>query len=133
MRRLIDSALPHGELEQGLEGEILARLWTTQIEPARGAEYESFAHMLSRPMFASMPGCVGALFLGIGCDRAVLSLWLDYKSIEHAEASMHYQDTVASLVASGVLRGTQQVLIWPVREGFLRTSELVAITSSSEG
>lgn len=133
MKRPIDNELPHCELEQGLQKEILARLWTTQIEEARGADYETFARVLSQPMFASMPGCVGALFLGIGSHRAVLSLWLNSRAIEQAEASIHYQDTVASLVASGVLRGAQQVSIWPVREGFLRTSELFATTPRSEG
>ncbi len=54
---------------------MIARLWQTRIDPARSAaEYDAFAATYSRPMFAALPGCLGAFFLGTGEVRSVLEL-----------------------------------------------------------
>lgn len=48
---------------------MIARLWETRIDPSRGEAYDAFANMHSRPMFASLPGCLAAFFLGTGEAR----------------------------------------------------------------
>src|SRR5215813_10143580 len=45
---------------------MIARLWTTRIDPALAPEYDAFAARYSRPMFAALPGCLAAFFLGAG-------------------------------------------------------------------
>lgn len=53
---------------------MLARLWTTRIASGAGSTYDDFAAHRSRPMFAALPGCLGAVFFGTGETRFVLSL-----------------------------------------------------------
>lgn len=105
---------------------MIARLWTTRIDPARGRAYDAFAEAHSRPMFAALPGCLGARFLGSGDVRTVFSLWTDAESIAAAEASTLYQETVAQFRATGILREPQNIAMLVVTGGNIDTAALAA-------
>lgn len=108
---------------------MIARSWQTRIDPARGADYDAFADTYSRPMFAVLPGCLGALFLGGGEVRSVLSLWADRASIEALDTSALYRETVARFQATGVLREPQTVELLEVTGGTVSTTALAAALS----
>ena len=101
---------------------MIARLWQTRIDRARGREYDTFAQKYSRPMFASLPGCLGALFLGTGELRSVMSLWIDQPSIDALPKSSRYAQTVAGFQATGILREPQTVECFEVTGGTLNIS-----------
>jgi hypothetical protein len=105
---------------------MIARLWQTGIDPARGAEYDAFAATYSRPMFAAVPGCLGALFLGTGEVRSVLSLWADAASIDALESSPLYRETVTRFQATGILREPQTVELFEVTGGTVSALSLAA-------
>ena len=105
---------------------MIARLWQTRVDPARGAEYDAVAETYSRPMFAALPGCLGALFLGTGDVRSVLSLWADRASIEALDTSTLYRETVARFQATGVLREPQTVELVEVTGGTVSALALAA-------
>ena len=105
---------------------MLARLWQTRIDPARGAEYDAFAATYSRPMSAALPGCLGALFLGRGDVRSVLSLWADRAAIEALDASALYRETVTRFELTGVLRAPQTVEVFEVIGGTVSALALAA-------
>ena len=100
---------------------MIARLWTTRIDPALAPEYDAFAARYSRPMFAALPGCLAAFFLGASGEmRSVLSLWADQTSIDALQTSTLYQDTVTRFQATGVLREPQTVELFEVTGGTVR-------------
>src|SRR5215510_6356945 len=102
---------------------MIARLWTTRIDPALAAEYDAFAARYSRPMFAALPGCLAAFFLDAGGEvRSVLSLWADQASIDALAGSALYRDTVTRFQATGVLREPQTVELFEVTGGTLNTA-----------
>jgi heme-degrading monooxygenase HmoA len=105
---------------------MIARMWRTRMDPARGAEYDTFADTYSRPMFATLPGCLGALFLGTGEERSVLTLWADRGSIEALDTSALYRETVARFQATGVLREPQTVELFAVTGGTVSALALAA-------
>jgi hypothetical protein len=105
---------------------MIARLWRTGIDPARGAEYDAFAAAHSRPMFAAVPGCLGAFFLGTGEVRSVLSLWADAASIDALESSPLYRETVIRFQATGILREPQTVELFEVTGGTVSALSLAA-------
>ncbi len=105
---------------------MIARLWETRIDPSRGEAYDAFANMHSRPMFASLPGCLAAFFLGTGEVRSVLSLWLDNAAIEALEDSKPYAETVALFQATGVLREPQTIKFFEVTGGTVSALALAA-------
>src|SRR5262245_39034222 len=97
---------------------MIARLWQTRIDAGRAAEYDEFAARYSRPMFAALPGCLAAFFLGTGGEmRSVLSLWADQASIDALEISVLYRETVTRFQATGVLRTPQTVALFEVTGG----------------
>ena len=108
---------------------MIARFWHTQIDPARVDEYDAFAASYSTPMFASLPGCVGALFLGAGESRSVLSLWVDRPSIDALANSPLYVQTVARLLATGILREPQKIELFEVTGGTLDASASLRMLS----
>lgn len=77
-------------------------------------------------MFAALPGCLGAFFLGTGEVRSVLSLWADRASIEALESSALYSETVARFQATGVLREPQMVELFEVTGGTVSAIALAA-------
>jgi hypothetical protein len=96
---------------------LIARWWDTRIDPARGEDYDAFANANSRRMFASLPGCLGAFFLGTGEVRSVLSLWVDKASVDALDDSTLYADTVALFQSTGILRGPQVTRLFEVTGG----------------
>lgn len=98
---------------------MIARLWRTHIDPVQAAEYDAFAATYSRPMFAALPGCLAAFFLGGTGDemRSVLSLWADRASIEALDLSALYRETVTRFQTTGVLREPQTVELFEVTGG----------------
>ena len=90
-------------------GPLVARLWHTRIDPARADAYDAFAREHSRPMFDRLEGCLGALFLGTGAERTVLTLWAGRAAIDALGESALYNDTVARFHATGILREPQHV------------------------
>ena len=111
---------------------MIARLWRTHIDLARGAEYDAFAATSSQHMFASLPGCLGAFFLGTGAERSVLSLWADMDSVEALDTSRLYRETVARFQATGVLREPQTVELFEVTGGMV-TSGLARVVAGASG
>jgi len=109
---------------------MIARLWKTGIDPARTAEYDAFADGYSRPMFAALPGCLGAIFLGNADVRWVLSLWSDPASIEALRSASLYRDTVARLQATGILRDPQTVELFEVTGGTVHALGLATALST---
>lgn len=105
---------------------MIARLWRTRIDPARGAEYDDFAARHSRPMFASLPGCLAAFFLGAGETRSVLTLWTGLAAIEALERSATYLETVARIEATGILIESRTTELLPVTGGTVDMGSLGA-------
>ena len=52
---------------------MLVRIWRTQVDPFREAEYVAFTQDYSLPMFRQQPGCFGVLFLNAPPDWGALS------------------------------------------------------------
>jgi heme-degrading monooxygenase HmoA len=88
---------------------MIMRVWRTQVETARAAEYEQFAAETSLPMFGAHGGFVGLLFGRRGSDAIVISLWDDDAAADALEASARYLETVAHIEASGFLTGPSRV------------------------
>lgn len=111
----------------------VARLWRTRIAPASEEAYDAFVQARSFPMFETLPGCLGVLFLGSGEQRAVLSLWSDLASIDALGDSDLYHETVDRLLATGILREPQTVALFPITAGIARPSSHSEAAHSSLG
>ncbi len=98
---------------------MIARIWRTQVESARLAEYEKFAQEQSLPMFQQQRGFLGVFFLREHQDCLVLSLWTDRAAVEALATSATYQGTVHRLYDTGLLLGQQQVELFDVSGGTL--------------
>lgn len=103
---------------------LFARLWTTGVSPGASSTYDTFAAQRSRSMFASLPGCLGAVFFGTGDTRSVLSLWVDQASIDALESNPLYAETVQSFLATGALAEPQTTVVHEVTGGTLDLSGL---------
>ena len=86
---------------------MLARIWTTGVDPARAADYERFAREESLPMFRAQPGFRGVLMMRDGARCRVITLWEDQDAIDRLARSATYQDTVRRILAAGFLTGEQ--------------------------
>lgn len=115
---------------------MIVRIWRTEIDQARAAEYENFAQERSLPMFRGQPGFLGVLFLGTDKDRAALTIWSDLASVEALAYSSTYQETSAQLNATGLLIGQTSVEVQEVQRGFLdpqALAQLAEIASQAPG
>lgn len=106
---------------------MIARLWRTRIDPVRSEDYDAYVVRYSRPMFSSLPGCMGAFFLGDGEDRAALTLWADEASIKAAEKSAIYAETVARY--ESIFRPPQTIELFAVTGATIDTLALSATVS----
>ncbi|GAA4960369.1 antibiotic biosynthesis monooxygenase family protein [Actinoplanes utahensis] len=88
---------------------MIMRMWRTQVDEGRAAEYERFAAEESLPMFSSQPGFLGLLFGREGAECVVVTLWEDHAAADALEASPGYRETVARISAAGFLRGASTV------------------------
>jgi heme-degrading monooxygenase HmoA len=107
---------------------MIARLWRTQVDLTRLAEYEQFAQEQSLPMFRQQQGFLGVFFSREHQHCLVLSLWKDRTAVEALATSATYQTTVRQLQATGLLLGHQSVELFEVSGGAL----LPAILSQVE-
>lgn len=105
---------------------MIARIWRTEIDPARAEEYRDFARSKSLPMFRAQPGFGGVLFAARDAERSVITLWADRASAEALERSPAYRSTVAAIEATGFLRGSSTVEALELEEHFI---EPAAMTS----
>ncbi|MEU4620671.1 antibiotic biosynthesis monooxygenase [Actinoplanes sp. NPDC023801] len=88
---------------------MIMRIWRTQVDEERAAEYERFAAEESLPMFSGQPGFLGLLFGRAGTDCSVVTLWQDEAAVDALEASPDYRETVMRIGAAGFLRGASTV------------------------
>lgn len=88
---------------------MLLRIWKTEFDAERLDELNEFAKTRSTPMFDSFPGCMGHLFAHRDGTYYTLSMWIGAHAIREAEATDLYRQTVAALLATGILRGEQTV------------------------
>jgi hypothetical protein len=88
---------------------MIMRVWRTQVDVTRAAEYERFAAEESLPMFRAHEGFTGLLFGRHGADCVVVTLWEDDAAADALEDSPRYQDTVARIGAAGFLAGQSAV------------------------
>lgn len=100
-------------------GLVIMRIWRTQVDEARAAEYERFADETSLPMFRAQPGFRGLLFGRDGRECAVMTLWEDDAAADALDASPSYRETVARINAAGFLSGESSVERWTVHGGDL--------------
>lgn len=98
---------------------MIARLWKTQVDVTRLAEYEQFAQEQSLPMFRQQQGFLGVFFSREHQHCLVLSLWRDHTAVEALATSTTYQATVRQLQATGLLLGHQSVELFEVSGGAL--------------
>lgn len=109
---------------------MIVRIWRTEVDSSRMAEYEQFAREQSLPMFRRQPGFLGVFFLGRRKDRAVLTIWRDLASVEALAHSATYQETVAQLSATRLLLGQTSVEVFEAQGGFLDLQNLSYLIES---
>jgi quinol monooxygenase YgiN len=89
----------------------VARTWRARVDAGRLDDYLAFLHERSIPMFSALPGCLGAVFLRDRDQVTVVSVWSDGSAIDALTTSSLYNETVAALDASGILRFTEGVAV----------------------
>jgi hypothetical protein len=100
---------------------MLLRIWHTGVDPQRWSEYARFELEHSLPMFRQQHGCRGVLFLRSagGSGAAACTFWDDWDAVERLGTSSTYQATVAGLVGTGLLSGSQRVDVYELATGAL--------------
>jgi len=98
---------------------MIARIWRTELDESRAAEYEVFAAERSLPMFRRQPGFRAVFFVRTATGRATITLWRDLQAAEALAASADYLETVAAIQAAGFLRPPQSVELLPVDHAWL--------------
>ena len=81
----------------------LARTWRAQVREDRIEAYVTFVEERSAPMFRSLPGCLGAVFVRDREHVTVVSVWTDGAALEALSTNSLYTETVAALETSGIL------------------------------
>ena len=103
---------------------MIVRIWHTEIDPERVADYNAFARSKSLPMFRSQPGFRGVLFASQGAERSVITLWADAAAVDALDRSPSYAATVAEIEATGFLRGESWLEIFDADDGYLADNAL---------
>ncbi|WP_432512910.1 antibiotic biosynthesis monooxygenase family protein [Kineococcus sp. SYSU DK001] len=80
---------------------MILRVWRTEVDEARAAEYERFAREVSLPMFTRHEGHLGVLMGRQGSRCVVITCWRTAADVAALEASEDYRDVVARIVAAG--------------------------------
>jgi heme-degrading monooxygenase HmoA len=91
---------------------MLVRIWRTKVHAERLAEYERFAAETSLPMFRAHRGFRGALMVGDGETRQVITLWGTRQDIAELESSPLYNETVDRIASKGFLYETQTAEVY---------------------
>lgn len=89
----------------------LARTWRARLHDERLGDYMAFVSERSGPMFRSLPGCLGAVFLRDGPDVTVISVWGDQAAIDALEHNRLYNDTVEELNRRAILEPSGPVTV----------------------
>ncbi|MFN8377019.1 MAG: antibiotic biosynthesis monooxygenase [Anaerolineae bacterium] len=110
---------------------MIVRIWRTEVNPSRMAEFEEFERQHSMPMFRHQSGCLGVFFVRTPHDCAVISLWRDMASVEHLNHSPSYTQTVQRLLGTGMLHGKQVVEVFDVQNGFVDTQHLTMLLENT--
>lgn len=106
--------------QQVLADAAVVRVWSTEIDGERAAEYEHFVSTKSVPMFRRQSGFVAALFCGQGRERTVITLWRDRAAIDALDSSETYRATVSAIEAAGFLQGLQRTEIFDLHSHIVR-------------
>jgi heme-degrading monooxygenase HmoA len=93
---------------------MVARLWTTGLNPERVAAYEVFARDVSLPMFRAADGFLGCIMSRSGDRSRVLTIWRDQDAVNALARSPAYQTTVSRILAAGLLAGEQSTDVMDV-------------------
>lgn len=105
---------------------MIVRIWSSMVAAGRDADFLAYASGRSRAMFLSQPGCLGVLVLrNQDGTHATCSFWRDRQSAEALEASPAYRETLAGLIATGVLAGRATVARYDVSCGGAHGSALL--------
>jgi heme-degrading monooxygenase HmoA len=97
---------------------MIVRLWRTRVKAEHVTQYALWEQTRSLPMFRSLPGCLGAMFLRTSVDCCALTFWKDAESVAALQESDLYKTTSAAYAASGMLEGTPSLEIFEVVNGF---------------
>lgn len=97
-------AKSHGDVPQAV-----MRIWRTEIDVLRAAEYRHFAQHHSLPMFRSHEGFLGVVFAEAGPERFVVTFWRDAASVDKLNYSARYRETVRRIEQTRLLIGTSSV------------------------
>ena len=100
---------------------MLLPIWRTGVDPQPWPEYARFEREHSLAMFREQAGCYGVVFVRTsdGSGAAACTFWQDRSASERLAQSRRYQATVARLLDSGLLTGTQSVEVLEVATGAL--------------
>lgn len=93
---------------------MIIRVWTTEFDPERRAELQTFADTISAPMLAAMPGCIGQIHANDGQRWITQTFWESRAYVAEAEATPRYRETVRAILDAGFLRGEQTTDIFDV-------------------
>ena len=89
----------------------LARTWRAQIHDDQLDDYLAFLEERSYPMFRSLPGCLGVVYMRDGRDVTVVSVWEDGSAVKNLETNQLYNDTVEELERRKILESTGPVVV----------------------
>lgn len=90
---------------------LVARTWRARIGEDRIRDYLVFLEERSLPMFRSLPGCLGAVFIRDRDVVTVMSVWADRSDVDALSTNETYADTVAALDRSGILASSEATTI----------------------
>ena len=90
---------------------MVTRRWTTGLRADGVDAYEQFSREISLPMFQQFEGLVAVFMSRTDTNASVYTIWRDRRSVEHAEASALYRDTVKSIIAADVLTPPQSTTV----------------------
>jgi hypothetical protein len=108
---------------------MVIRVWRTGLRPAQTASYDTFVEEQSLPMFRSLDGCLGALFLRSETHGVVVSLWTTAAAIAALEQCEPYITTVTAIRAAGFLDDPQTVDCTVLKGGFLDPRGMMALAA----
>jgi len=89
----------------------LARTWRAQILADHLDDYMTFLEDRSFPMFRSLPGCLGVVFLRDGLAVTVVSVWEDAAAVDALETNQLYNETVEELGRREILESPDPVMV----------------------
>lgn len=105
---------------------MIFRLWHASIHPARVEEFNAFSREHAGPMFGQLPGFMGVFYLQDLPNVMVLTLWQDMAAAKAVAGHALYQNTVANLQATGILRDMKAVSYYHLQDAALVLPELFA-------